>query len=94
VAARRAEGRGGKRDTLPAIKVVGVRGDGCNAVNRMIQIGIHGVEFIAGNTDARALMHCEADVKRPSSATSSPRALGWETTPKWGVTRPRSPWTS
>jgi cell division protein FtsZ len=63
VAARRADGRWGKRNTLPAIKVVKVRGDGCNAVNRMIQTGIHGVELIAGNTDARAMMHWEADVK-------------------------------
>ncbi|MGQ9666981.1 MAG: cell division protein FtsZ, partial [Anaerolineae bacterium] len=37
------------------IKVLGVGGGGCNAVNRMIEEGIHGVEFVAINTDAQAL---------------------------------------
>jgi cell division protein FtsZ len=47
---------------LAAIKVVGVGGGGCNAVNRMIDAGLSGVEFIAVNTDAQALMMSEADV--------------------------------
>ena len=38
------------------IKVVGMGGGGSNAVNRMIEQGIHGVEFISINTDAQALM--------------------------------------
>ena len=42
---------------LPPIKVVGVGGAGCNAVNRMIQEKIHGVEFLAINTDAQHLEH-------------------------------------
>lgn len=42
------------------IKVLGVGGSGCNAVNRMIQEQIRGVEFIAINTDAQALLYCEA----------------------------------
>src|SRR5579883_3040762 len=50
-------------DGLPPIKVVGVGGGGCNAVNRMIQEHIYGVEFIAVNTDAQALMLSEAPTK-------------------------------
>lgn len=48
---------------LAVIKVVGVGGGGTNAVNRMIDAGLKGVEFIAVNTDAQALMMCDADVK-------------------------------
>ena len=48
---------------LAVIKVVGVGGGGVNAVNRMIQAGIRGVEFIAINTDAQALLMSDADVK-------------------------------
>lgn len=48
---------------LAAIKVVGVGGGGTNAIRRMIDSGIQGVEFIAINTDAQALQACEADVK-------------------------------
>ena len=45
------------------IKVVGVGGGGCNAVNRMIEADLQGVEFIAVNTDAQALLMSDADVK-------------------------------
>src|SRR5262249_50906727 len=48
---------------LAMIKVVGVGGGGCNAVNRMIDAGLKGVEFIAINTDAQALLLSDADVK-------------------------------
>ncbi|KAB1643986.1 cell division protein FtsZ [Gulosibacter chungangensis] len=48
---------------LAVIKVVGVGGGGVNAVNRMIEIGLRGVEFIAINTDAQALLMSDADVK-------------------------------
>lgn len=48
---------------LAVIKVVGVGGGGVNAVNRMIEIGLRGVEFIAVNTDAQALLMSDADVK-------------------------------
>ena len=48
---------------LAVIKVVGVGGGGTNAVNRMVDAGLSGVEFIAVNTDAQALMVCDADVK-------------------------------
>jgi cell division protein FtsZ len=45
------------------IKVIGVGGAGCNAVNRMIESGIEGVEFIAMNTDAQSLQTCYAETK-------------------------------
>ncbi len=48
---------------LAVIKVVGAGGGGCNAVNRMIDAGLKGVEFIAVNTDAQALMQSDADVR-------------------------------
>jgi cell division protein FtsZ len=48
---------------LAVIKVVGVGGGGTNAVNRMVDAGLKGVEFIAVNTDAQALLMCDADVK-------------------------------
>ncbi len=48
---------------LAVIKVVGIGGGGVNAVNRMIDAGLRGVEFIAINTDAQALLMSDADVK-------------------------------
>ncbi|MEZ5233124.1 MAG: cell division protein FtsZ [Acidimicrobiia bacterium] len=48
---------------LAVIKVVGVGGGGVNAINRMIDAGLKGVEFIAVNTDAQALLMSDADVK-------------------------------
>jgi cell division protein FtsZ len=48
---------------LAIIKVVGIGGGGVNAVNRMIEVGLRGVEFIAINTDAQALLMSDADVK-------------------------------
>ena len=50
-------------EMLPDIKVVGVGGGGCNAVNRMIEARIPGVTFMAVNTDAQALMHSEAETR-------------------------------
>jgi len=50
-------------ETFARIKVVGVGGGGCNAVNRMIEDGIQGVEFIAINTDAQALMLAKAPTR-------------------------------
>jgi cell division protein FtsZ len=60
---------------LAVIKVVGVGGGGVNAVNRMIDAGIRGVEFIAINTDAQALLMSDADVKLDIGRTST-RGLG------------------
>ncbi len=48
---------------LAVIKVVGVGGGGTNAVSRMVDSGLRGVEFIAANTDAQALAGCDADIK-------------------------------
>ena len=48
---------------LAVIKVVGVGGGGTNAVNRMIDAGLSGVEFVAANTDAQALQMTDADIK-------------------------------
>jgi len=50
-------------DLLPDIKVIGVGGGGCNAVNRMIRAKIPGVSFVACNTDAQALMTSEASTR-------------------------------
>src|SRR6267143_256676 len=60
---------------LAVIKVVGVGGGGTNAVNRMVDAGVSGVEFIAVNTDAQALMMCDADVKIHIGSQST-RGLG------------------
>src|SRR5215211_6406247 len=48
---------------LAVIKVVGVGGGGTNAVTRMVDAGLRGVDFIAVNTDAQVLMEADADVK-------------------------------
>jgi cell division protein FtsZ len=53
----------GQHNYLAVIKVVGVGGGGVNAINRMIDKGLRGVEFIAINTDAQALLMSDADVK-------------------------------
>ncbi|HUC89916.1 MAG TPA: cell division protein FtsZ [Patescibacteria group bacterium] len=50
-------------ETFARIKVVGVGGAGCAAINRMIEAGVEGVEFIVVNTDAQALHHSKATVK-------------------------------
>jgi cell division protein FtsZ len=54
---------GGDRAYVTTIKVVGIGGAGTNAVNRMVDSGIRGVEFIAINTDVQSLAVCDADVK-------------------------------
>ena len=54
---------GNPQNYLAVIKVVGIGGGGVNAVNRMIVAGRKGVEFIAINTDAQALLMSDADVK-------------------------------
>jgi len=60
---------------LAVIKVVGIGGGGTNAVNRMVDAGLSGVEFIAVNTDAQALLMCDADVKIHIGAKAT-RGLG------------------
>jgi cell division protein FtsZ len=54
---------GASQSFIAVIKVVGVGGAGVNAVNRMIEAGLRGVEFVAINTDAQALSMSEADIK-------------------------------
>ena len=54
---------GSPQNYLAVLKVIGVGGGGVNAVNRMIDAGLKGVEFIAVNTDAQALLMSDADVK-------------------------------
>lgn len=52
-----------EKDNSAVIKVIGVGGGGCNAVNRMIEAGLQGAEFIAINTDKQALNRCNAEKK-------------------------------
>ena len=68
---------------LADIKVIGVGGGGSNAVNRMIDHGVRGVEFIAVNTDAQALTGCDADVKIHIGGTIT-RGLGAGAEPRIG----------
>ncbi len=68
---------------LAVIKVVGVGGGGTNAVNRMIDAGLKNVEFIAINTDAQALLMCDADVKLHIGAKVT-RGLGAGANPEVG----------
>src|ERR1700716_4431823 len=81
--------QGGRRPMTPphnylaAIKVVGIGGGGVNAVNRMIEQGLKGVEFIAINTDAQALLMSDADVKLDVGRDST-RGLGAGADPEGG----------
>jgi cell division protein FtsZ len=68
---------------LAVIKVVGIGGGGTNAVNRMIEAGLKGVEFIAMNTDAQALLMSEADVKLDIGRETT-RGLGAGSNPEVG----------
>jgi len=69
---------------LAVIKVVGVGGGGTNAVNRMVDAGLSGVEFVAVNTDAQALMMCDADVKIHIGSKAT-RGLGAGADPAVGL---------
>ncbi len=68
---------------LALIKVVGIGGGGVNAVNRMIEHGLKGVEFIAINTDAQALLMSDADVKLDIGREET-RGLGAGANPEIG----------
>ena len=68
---------------LAVIKVVGIGGGGTNAVNRMVDAGLKGVEFIAVNTDAQALLMTDADVKLHIGARAT-RGLGAGANPEVG----------
>ncbi|MGZ4445095.1 MAG: cell division protein FtsZ [Nocardioides sp.] len=69
---------------LAIIKVVGIGGGGVNAVNRMIEVGLKGVEFIAINTDAQALLMSDADVKLDIGRELT-RGLGAGANPEVGM---------
>ncbi|MEE8461807.1 MAG: cell division protein FtsZ [Acidobacteriota bacterium] len=66
-----------------SIKVIGIGGGGCNAVNRMIEAGIEGVEFIAANTDLQALRQSNAPVKLQLGAKLT-KGLGAGANPEVG----------
>ncbi|MFP7477727.1 cell division protein FtsZ [Terribacillus saccharophilus] len=70
-------------ETLATIKVIGVGGGGSNAVNRMIEHGVQGVDFIAVNTDSQALNLSKADVKMQIGAKLT-RGLGAGANPEVG----------
>ena len=74
---------GAPHNYLAVIKVVGIGGGGVNAVNRMIEHGLKGVEFIAINTDAQALLMSDADVKLDVGRDST-RGLGAGADPEVG----------
>jgi cell division protein FtsZ len=69
---------------LAVIKVVGVGGGGTNAVNRMVDAGLAGVEFIAVNTDAQALLMCDSDLKIHIGSKAT-RGLGAGADPAIGL---------
>src|SRR5438034_8183859 len=69
---------------IAAIKVLGIGGGGTNAVNRMVDAGVSGVEFIAVNTDAQALLMADADVKIQIGSNST-RGLGAGADPAVGL---------
>src|SRR3989442_8954809 len=69
---------------LAVIKVVGAGGGGTNAVSRMVDAGIRGVEFVAVNTDAQALQACDADIKL-SIGSNLTRGLGAGANPEVGA---------
>ena len=73
---------------LAVIKVVGVGGGGTNAVTRMVEAGLSGVEFIAVNTDAQALLMAESDMKIQIGSQGT-RGLGAGADPPSG-SRPRA----
>src|SRR3954447_1885217 len=70
-------------DQFARIKVIGVGGGGNNAVNRMIEDGVQGVEFIAVNTDAQALNLSKAEIKMQIGTTLT-RGLGAGANPEVG----------
>src|SRR5213078_1975601 len=69
---------------LAVIKVVGIGGGGTNAVSRMVEAGMSGVEFVAVNTDAQALLMTDADVKIHIGARAT-RGLGAGANPRVGL---------
>jgi len=73
-----------KQKTVAKLKVLGVGGAGGNAVNRMVQSGMQGVEFVVINTDAMALEHNQAEIKMQIGTTLT-RGLGAGANPQMGM---------
>ena len=71
-------------EAFARIKVIGVGGGGCNAVNRMIREGLQGIEFITVNTDAQALLLSDAPT-RVRIGDKATRGLGAGGNPEVGV---------
>ena len=71
------------RNYSAVIKVIGVGGGGTNAVNRMIKLGIKGVDFVACNTDTQSLLGSKADLKLDLGRKST-RGLGAGANPEIG----------
>src|SRR5690348_17992754 len=69
--------------TVAKLKVIGVGGGGCNAINRMIDAKLDGVEFLAANTDMQSLRNCRAPLKVQLGAKLS-RGLGAGANPEVG----------
>src|SRR5207342_3472321 len=69
---------------LAVIKVVGIGGGGSNAVSRMVEAGMSGVEFVAVNTDAQALLMTDSDVKIHIGSKTT-RGLGAGADPTVGL---------
>ena len=74
---------------LAVIKVVGVGGGGTNAVNRMVEAGVKGVEFIAVNTDRQALHHVGCRQDDPHRRGAHARPWRRRRIPRWAARRPR-----
>ncbi|MHB9032872.1 MAG: cell division protein FtsZ [Anaerolineae bacterium] len=74
----------GEESGQAQIKVVGIGGGGCNAVDRMIEVGVGGVDFISMNTDAQALRNCHASVRLQIGADVT-RGLGTGGNPSVGA---------
>ena len=68
-------GSQGLSSQFPALKVLGLGGGGCNAINRMMDAGVHGVQFLAANTDCQALESNGAALKL-QLGTKLTRGLG------------------
>ena len=81
---------GEPQNYLAVIKVIGVGGGGCNAVNRMIDAGLKGVEFIAVNTDAQSLLMSDADVKLDIGREHHPWSRRRAPIPRSAARRPRT----
>lgn len=82
---RQSDSKPADQPYQPVLKVLGLGGGGCNAINRMIELGLSGVDFLAANTDAQALRSCLAPTKIQLGPKST-RGLGAGGDPRVGET--------